>query len=75
MFEILLFIGLIISMLSYAYRIISHMISSIMWLKNPNCKAAENLKAIGQKKWFFILGGIEHYIIFGTLLASTLIIF
>lgn len=71
----LLLIGLSFSMLIYAWRIFGWTRASILWIKNPDGNTAEQLKILGQKKWLFIVGGIEHLIIFASLLAATLIIY
>jgi len=71
----LLLIGLIYSMLVYVWRTFSWIRSSILWIKNPEGDTAKALKALGQKKWIFIIGGIEHLAVLGSLLAATLIIY
>ena len=71
----LLLIGLIFSMLIYAWRIFGWIRASILWFKNPNGKTAEALQLLGQKQWAFTFGGIEHLIIFASLLAATLILY
>jgi len=71
----LLLIGLIISMAVYAYKIIGWSIMTVKWFRKPDNKHVETLKSIGQTKWVYVLGGIEHMIIFASLLAATLIIY
>jgi len=71
----LLLIGLSFSMLIYAWRIFGWIRASILWIKNPDGNTAEALKLLGQKQWAFTIGGIEHLIIFASLLAATLIIY
>ena len=71
----LLLIGLIISMAVYAYKITAWGIMSVIWLMNPEHKNIKTLESIEQKKWLYIFGGIEHLIIFISLLAATLIIY
>ena len=71
----LLLVGLIISMIVYAVRLGGHLISSIMWIVKPNGAVASKLKGMGQTKLVFIVGGIEHWIVFASLLASTLLLY
>ena len=71
----ILFIGLIISIVAYTSKIIGHTISSISWVMKPNGTAAKKLKDTGQVKWVFVLGGIEYWIIFGSLIVSTLLLY
>jgi hypothetical protein len=62
-------------MIFYGIRIAAWTMISIRCIINPNHKSVVALTEIGQKKWMFILGGIEHFLIFGSLLASTLILY
>ena len=71
----LLLIGLIISMFVYAYKIIGWGIMTIIWFRNPEHKNIKTLESINQKKWLYVAGGVEHLIIFASLMAATLIIY
>lgn len=77
----LLFIGLIISLIVYGIKILSYIYTSILWVFFPNNeifkKQLEMLKNISPNytKFKYIFGGLEHAIIFASLLASILIIF
>ena len=72
----LLFICLIISMVAYGIRILFWLRTTILLMSNPeNELLKQSLDSLRQSKFTFIVGGIEHLIIFGSLLASTLIIF
>lgn len=71
----ILLIGLIISMLVMAYRLFAWIRGVIFWFVNPEGKTPSVIKALGVTKWAYIIGGIEHLIMFGSLLAATLIIY
>ena len=71
----ILLVGLLISIVTYSSKIIGHTISSISWVMKPNGTAAKKLKDTGQVKWLFVLGGIEHWVIFGSLIASVLLLY
>ena len=72
---ILLKIGLIFSLLIYVWRIFGWVRSSFLWLTKPESDVIRNLEeTFKQKKWLFIVGGIEHLIIFASLLASFLLL-
>lgn len=71
----LLLIGLIFSMLVYAWKIVGWIMTSVIWIIYPNAEPIKKLESIGQKKFAYIIGGIEHLIISASLLAATLIIF
>ena len=72
----LLLIGLIISMLVMAIRIYGWIRGTIVWFTNPDSKYLDPVKEnFKLGKWAFIFGGLEHLILFGSLLAATLIIY
>jgi hypothetical protein len=71
----LLLICLIFSMIIYLIRIIIWTRTSIIWMIKPEAAIIQKIKELNQTKITYIIGGIEHLIIFGSLLASTLIIF
>jgi len=71
----LLLVGLIISMLVMAYRIFSWIRGIIVINKKPDGVSAQTLKMLNVQKWAFIIGGLEHIILFGSLLAATLILY
>lgn len=71
----ILLIGLIISMLVMGYRVFAWIRGVILWFINPEGKTPTGIKALGVGKWPYIIGGIEHIILFGSLLAATLIIY
>ena len=70
-----LLIGLIISMLVYAYKIIGWAIMTVKWYTNPENEHVKTLESLAQKRWIYVFGGVEHLIIFASLLAATLIIY
>ena len=72
---ITLLVLLIISMLVYVWKIIQWIRGSILFFTKPDSKHIKPVKDLGVKKWAYTIGGIEHLIIFASLLAATLIIY
>jgi len=72
--ELLLIIMLGISILAYSIRVYMWLKCSYLWIWKPKSEVIKNLKiTYGQKKWWFITSGIEHLIIFLSLVISFII--
>ena len=70
----LLLISLIISLIIYFLKIIMW-IKTVIFIAKNNDEVISAIKDIKQTKFTNIFGGIEHLIIFSTLLACLIIIF
>lgn len=68
-------IGLIFSMLIIAFRIFSWFRVVFLFITKPKGKTSLSIKNLGVSKTHYIIGGLEHLIMFASLLAATLIIF
>jgi len=70
----LLLIGLILTLVSTAYRIFAWLISLISFLKG-DVKTKKAIKEMKLSKSTLYLSGLEHIIIFISVLIATIIIF
>ena len=70
-----LFIGLIYSIFATGFRVFAWARRVFLLIKKPNNETSPMLESAGLSKTAFIIGGIEHIILLGSLIVATLLLF